>query len=29
VRDTTSRDGGTLAFTLEAWQEFTGGLKTA
>jgi hypothetical protein len=22
VRDTTSRDGGTLAFTAEAWQEF-------
>jgi hypothetical protein len=23
VRDTTDRDGGTLAFTAEAWQEFT------
>jgi hypothetical protein len=22
VRDTTNRDGGTLAFTAEAWQEF-------
>jgi Domain of unknown function (DUF397) len=23
VRDTTNRDGGTLAFTARAWQEFT------
>jgi hypothetical protein len=23
VRDTTDRDGGTLAFTAQAWQEFT------
>jgi hypothetical protein len=22
VRDTTDRDGGTLGFTTEAWQEF-------
>ena len=22
VRDTTNRNGGTLAFTAEAWQEF-------
>ena len=22
VRDTTNRDGGTLAFSAEAWQEF-------
>ena len=29
VRDTTERDGGTLAFTADAWQAFTGGLKTA
>jgi Domain of unknown function (DUF397) len=29
VRDTTDRDGGTLAFTAAAWQAFTGGLKTA
>jgi hypothetical protein len=29
VRDTTNRGGGTLAFTAEAWQAFTGGLKTA
>ncbi len=27
VRDTTDRDGGTLAFTPGAWQEFTGSLK--
>jgi hypothetical protein len=27
VRDTTSRDGGTLAFTAEAWERFTDGLK--
>ncbi len=29
VRDTTDRDGGTLAFTADAWQAFTGGLKAA
>ena len=29
VRDTTDRDGGTLAFSAGAWQAFTGGLKTA
>jgi Domain of unknown function (DUF397) len=23
VRDTTDREGGTLAFTAAAWQEFT------
>jgi hypothetical protein len=27
VRDTTDRDGGTLAFSAAAWQTFTGGLK--
>ena len=27
VRDTTDRDGGTLAFTAEAWQRFTDGLR--
>ncbi len=27
VRDTTDRDGGTLAFTAEAWQRFTNALK--
>jgi hypothetical protein len=27
VRDTTSRDTGTLAFTTEAWKRFTEGLK--
>lgn len=27
VRDTTDRDGGTLAFTAEAWQAFTNGLR--
>jgi hypothetical protein len=27
VRDTTDRDGGTLAFTADAWQAFTVGLK--
>ncbi len=27
VRDTTNRDGGTLAFTVKAWQTFTDGLK--
>lgn len=29
VRDTTDRDGGTLAFTAEAWQTFTAALKPA
>ena len=27
VRDTTDREGGTLAFPVDAWQRFTGGLK--
>jgi len=27
VRDTTNRDGGTLAFTADAWQKFASGLK--
>jgi hypothetical protein len=27
VRDTTNRDGGTLAFTANAWQRFTPGLR--
>jgi hypothetical protein len=27
VRDTTDRDGGTLAFTAGAWQEFTRRLR--
>lgn len=27
VRDTTDREGGTLAFTADAWQRFTGKLK--
>lgn len=27
VRDTTDRDGGTLAFTAEAWQTFLGKLR--
>jgi hypothetical protein len=27
VRDTTSRDGGTLAFTTTAWKAFTAQLK--
>lgn len=27
VRDTTSRDGGTLAFTAEAWVKFTASLR--
>ena len=27
VRDTTNRDGGTLAFTASAWAAFTVGLK--
>lgn len=28
VRDTTNRDGGTLAFTAEAWRTFAAGLKS-
>ena len=27
VRDTTSRDGGTLTFVAEAWQQFTDSLR--
>ena len=27
VRDTTNRDGRTLAFTAKAWQEFTRRLR--
>jgi hypothetical protein len=27
VRDTTNRDDGTLAFTAEAWSEFTASLR--
>ena len=27
VRDTTDRDGGTVAFTAEAWQKFVSGIK--
>ncbi len=27
VRDTTDRDGGTLAFTTDAWRAFTAELK--
>jgi hypothetical protein len=27
VRDTTNREGGTLAFTAGVWQAFTDGLK--
>ena len=27
VRDTTNRDGGTLAFTPDAWDAFLTGLK--
>jgi hypothetical protein len=27
VRDTTNRDGGTLAFTVEAWGRFTASLQ--
>ena len=27
VRDTTNRDGGTLTFTVDAWQRFASGLK--
>jgi Domain of unknown function (DUF397) len=27
VRDTTNRDGGTVAFTVAAWRAFAGSLK--
>lgn len=27
VRDTKTRDGGTLTFTADAWRAFTGSLK--
>jgi hypothetical protein len=27
VRDTTDRDGGTLALTASAWQAFTASIK--
>jgi hypothetical protein len=27
VRDTTNRDGGTLAFTAQAWQTFMASLR--
>jgi hypothetical protein len=27
VRDTTNRDGGTLAFSAEAWERFTATLR--
>lgn len=27
VRDTTDREGGTLAFTAEAWASFTASLR--
>jgi hypothetical protein len=27
IRDTTDRDGATLAFSASAWQEFTGRLR--
>jgi hypothetical protein len=27
VRDTKDRDGGTLAFTADAWRAFTGSLR--
>jgi hypothetical protein len=27
VRDTTNRDGGTLAFTASAWQAFADSMK--
>jgi hypothetical protein len=27
VRDTTSRDGGTLAFSTQAWAKFTASLR--
>jgi hypothetical protein len=29
VRDTTNRDGATLALGSEAWQEFIAGVKAA
>ncbi len=29
VRDTTDRDGGTLAFTADAWRAFAAQLKRA
>jgi hypothetical protein len=27
VRDTTNREGGTLLFTSDAWEKFTGSLR--
>ena len=27
IRDTVNRDGGTLAFGAEAWEQFTGSLR--
>jgi hypothetical protein len=27
IRDTTNRDGGTLAFSTDAWTSFVSGLK--
>jgi len=27
VRDTANRDGGTLAFTADAWRAFAAGIK--
>jgi hypothetical protein len=27
IRDTKDRDGGTLSFSAEAWQEFIGALR--
>lgn len=27
VRDTTDRDGGTLAFAVDAWAQFTASLR--
>jgi hypothetical protein len=27
IRDTKDRDGGTLAFTADAWRAFTGSLR--
>jgi hypothetical protein len=29
VRDTTNRDGGTLAFTTKAWKAFTAKVKAS
>jgi hypothetical protein len=29
VRDTTSRDGGTLAFSAAAWEQFVGAIRWA